>query len=185
MVRQWTSRRAVVLYGCVSLMRQRATARGLLACSWPSKPFRAIGMAFGSTGYGVLVLGLALGPPTPTDLIFQHDSGKPWTSYYFCHHFVYPALRAQVTEGDAYLIALTKGGGTLESKFWSMHFFRWGARSHATRGGRYGRHRFRKATKDQIYEHGRWRRRRSSEIIHVLYRESTFLERLQLTLLSM
>jgi hypothetical protein len=73
-----------------------------------------------------------------TDLIFQHDSGKPWTLYYFRHHFVYPALRAQVTEGDAYLTALTKGGGTLESKFWSMHFFRRGARSHATHGGRYG-----------------------------------------------
>jgi hypothetical protein len=94
-------------------------------------------------------------------------------------------LGAQVTEVDTYLIALTKGGGTLESKFWSMHFCRRGAHSHATRGGRYGLHRFRKATKDQIYEHGRWWLRRSSEIIDVLYREWTYLKRLQLNLLSM
>ena len=76
-------------------------------------------------------------------------------------------------------------GNTIEAKFWSLHCFRRGARSQVSQGGIYGRHRFKKALKTQVYEHGRWRNRRSGEDIDVIYREWTLLEKIQITLYSM
>jgi hypothetical protein len=46
-------------------------------------------------------------------------------------------------------------------------------------------HRFRKASQDQVYEHARWRRRRSSEAIDKQYDDWTEADRIALTLLSM
>jgi hypothetical protein len=51
-----------------------------------------------------------------------------------------------------------------------------GARSHVSRRGVFGRHRFRKAMLAQIYEHARWRRKQSGESIDVLYRKWTLPE---------
>ena len=76
-------------------------------------------------------------------------------------------------------------GNTIEAKFWSLHCFRRGARSQISRGGLFGRHRFRKVLKSQVYEHDRWRRRRSSEEIEIAYRAWTLLECIQITLYSM
>ncbi len=66
-----------------------------------------------------------------------------------------------------------------------LHCCRRGARGQVSRGGIFGRHRFRKALKSQVYEHGRWRWRRSSEEIDVIYRVWTPLERIQITLYCM
>jgi hypothetical protein len=77
-------------------------------------------------------------------------------------------------------------GNTIDSKFWSVHHcFRRGARSQVSRGGNFGCHRFSKAYKTQVYEHGPWRRRRGSEEIDIIYRAWTFLEKLQITLVRM
>ena len=75
-------------------------------------------------------------------------------------------------------------GNTIEAKFWSLHCFRRGAQSQVSQGGIYGRHRFKKALKTQVYEHGCWRNRRSGEDIDMIYREWTLLEKIQITLSS-
>jgi hypothetical protein len=88
--------------------------------------------------------------------------------------------------GDAMLCAFDgTPGNTIESKFWSLHCFRHGARSQVSRGGNFGCHRFRKAYKAQVYEHGRWRRRRGSEEIDIIYRAWTLLEKLKIKLYCM
>ena len=121
-----------------------------------------------------------------TARVFIHPSGTPWTSYYYRHEFLYPSLRRQQAAGDAMLAAFDgTPGNTLEDTFWSLHCFRRGARSQASRGGHFGRHRFRKALKSQVYEHGRWRRRRSSEEIDIVYQAWTLLEKIQITLYCM
>jgi hypothetical protein len=118
--------------------------------------------------------------------VFTHENGRPWTSYYFGHAFLYPALHTLRAQGDAWLTPFNDApGNTLEAKFWSLHCFRRGAGSHCTRGGRFAHHRFRKATKPQLYEHGRWRRRRSGEDIDIVYREWTMYQRLVITLFCM
>jgi integrase len=115
--------------------------------------------------------------------IFLHRDGAVWTSHYFRQSYLYPALTAQRGVGDAYLTPFTNDvGNQLQDKFWSLHCYRRGARSHVTKGGHFGLYRFRRASKDQVYEHGRWRLRRSSEAIDKQYDEWTVRQRLELTL---
>ena len=117
--------------------------------------------------------------------VFRHANGTKWTSHYFRHTFLYPALRSQRAAADAFLLAFDDSeGNRLEEKFWSLHCYRRGARTQATRGGQFLRLRFRKATEAQVYEHARWRRRRSGEKIDVIYRDWPLVERLMITLYS-
>jgi hypothetical protein len=130
--------------------------------------------------------GLGRDWPTQPHLVFTHPDGTPWTSIYFRTRHLYPSLRRQQVAGDPYLRPFTGGtAGTIESKYWSLHCYRRGARSHVSRGGKFGRHRFRRATNPQVYEHARWRYRRSSEAVDVMYREWTPRDRIKLTLYCM
>jgi len=116
--------------------------------------------------------------------IFLHPSGTTWTSQYFRETFLWPSLGEQQRLGDRYLQAFRGDlpGNTIAAKFWSLHCFRRGARSHVSRK-RTGM--YKKATKDQVYEHARWNRRRQAEAIDVIYRQWTFRDRIELTLYSM
>ena len=118
--------------------------------------------------------------------VFTHPAGTPWTSHFYRHSFLYPSLTQQRLAGDAMLAAFDDTpGNTVASKFWSLHCFRRGARSQVSRGGKFGHHRFRKALKSQVYEHGRWRRRRSSEEIDIIYIQWTIHQCIQITLYCM
>jgi hypothetical protein len=98
--------------------------------------------------------------------VFTQSDGTPWTSKFFCRRFLSPSLQRQRAAGDPYLHPFNGSpGNTLEAKFWSLHCYRRGARSHVSRGGKFGKKRLRRATKDEVYEHGHWRRRRSGEDI--------------------
>jgi hypothetical protein len=117
--------------------------------------------------------------------IFVRPHGSTWTSRFFRERFLYPSLHAQRTAGDPYLTPFDGSpGNSIENKLWSLHCYRRGARSHVSRGGRFGRHRFRKATTTQIYLHARWRLRRSSEAIDKMYLEWPLRDRIKLTLYS-
>jgi hypothetical protein len=121
-----------------------------------------------------------------SERIFSNANGTPWSSRYFRKKFLYPSLHRQRTAGDPYLRPFNgTPGNTVEAKFWSLHCYRRGARSHVSRGGKFGRHRLRRATKDEVYEHGRWRRRRSGEAIDKIYQSWPLRDRLKLTLYCM
>ena len=115
---------------------------------------------------------------TNTSPMFAHEDGTPWTSLHFRHVVLYPSLRRQRTQGNALLSAFdNRPGNTIEDKFYSLHCYRRGARSHVSKGEqlllRCVTHRFRLATNDQVYMHGRWKRRRTSEAIDKMYQEWT------------
>lgn len=110
--------------------------------------------------------------------VFRSPS-RQWTSLTYRRDYFYPALRAQREFGDAFLIAFdVEGSSSLESKFYSLHSYRRGARSHVSKR----RDISHRASLVQVYEHARWRRRRSGEAIDVMYREWTLADRVLLTL---
>jgi hypothetical protein len=120
------------------------------------------------------------------DLVFTHLAGTPWNSRFYRHEFLYPSLKRQQLGGDAMLCAFDgTPGNTIESKFWSLHCFRRGARSQVSRAGNFGRHHLRKAYKTQVYGHGRWHRRHGSEELVIIYRVWALLEKVQITLYCM
>lgn len=111
--------------------------------------------------------------------VFVHEDGTPWTSQYFRHTFLYPSLLSQAEAGDAYLRPYRS---SIPEKFWSLNCYRRGARSHVS----HARHRsYATATNAQIYEHGRWRLKRSSEAIDKVYQQWPISERIKITLYSM
>ena len=113
--------------------------------------------------------------PSSTHLIFSHQDRASWTSLSYRTQVLYPALLRQQLQGDGFLQPFT-GTNSIPKKFWSLTSYRRGARTHSQRGGA-----FRRASDAQVYEHGRWRRRRSSQPIDVLYREWTLRDRILIT----
>lgn len=112
--------------------------------------------------------------------LFTQDDGTLWDSYYFRHTFLYPSLYRQQAAGDAYLRAFTgQGSNSIPAKFWSLHSWRRGARTHCARANNPGC--LRKATTAEIYEHARWRRKRASEAIDMIYLDLPLLDRLKIT----
>ena len=114
--------------------------------------------------------------------IFCESDGTLWSSHFFRVNFVYPCLTQLQAGGDPYLRPFHGDGNTITDKFWSMHMYRRGARSHVSRGGSHDNFKFKIAKPMQVYEHGRWRRRRMSEAIDLQYNEWTYADRLHITL---
>ena len=123
-----------------------------------------------------------LDPVTSVAPIFCHASGGAWTSGYYRHTYIYPVLSTLALAGDAHLRPYTDFA-SLAAAFYSMHAWRRGARSHVARLRGNGHKRL--ATHDEIYEHARWTRRRSSEAIDLLYKELPLYDRIVITLLCM
>jgi hypothetical protein len=93
--------------------------------------------------------------PTCASPVFVHEDGSPWTSAYYRSNYLLPLLNIQRLQGDKHLKAFDNSpGNSLADKFYSMHSYRSGARSHVSRK-REGCSR--KATQEEIDEHGRWR----------------------------
>ena len=121
-------------------------------------------------------------PANDPSLLFTHQDGTPWDSYYFRTTYLYPLLYKLRMDGDPALRPLDgQGDNTIPFKYKSLHAYRRGGRSHVDilREPRYNR---RKATPIEIYEHGRWRVARSSESAPTMYREWTLWDRLQITM---
>ena len=128
---------------------------------------------------------LLFGTPVPLYMdvpLFCDSDGRPWTSSLFCSQFVYPCLYQLQAGGDAYLQPFVGDGNTIPDKFWSLHMYRRGARTHIGCGGVHNGISFCKASKPQIYEHGRWRLKRSAQAVDEQYNEWPYAERVYITL---
>jgi hypothetical protein len=122
-------------------------------------------------------------PYSSHDLLFQHLDGTPWDSYYFRNTYLIPSLVEQRLRGDAHLCAFDGSpGNTLADKYWGMNSWRIGARSLVSRK-RPNTHR--KATAEEVSEHGRWRIPRSSLSMPTAYLQWTIADRLAVTQLCM
>jgi hypothetical protein len=126
-------------------------------------------------------LGLSRNQPHNHTLIFQSAEGVAWTSQFYRDNFLYPSLYRQQAMGDPALVHLPSVPGA----FWSLHSFRSGARSQVSRRRATGPSNTRKATPMEVYEHGRWRKRRAGEPIDIMYQQWNHFDRLQLTLCCM
>ena len=123
--------------------------------------------------------------PSHATPIFVDNDGSPWTSYSFRHLYVYPCLTQLQRTGDAYLRPFQGEENSIPSKFYSLHMYRRGGRSQASRGGTHGSIIFKKASPRQVYEHGRWRLRRSSQAIDIQYDQWTYADRIAISLFSL
>ena len=123
-------------------------------------------------------------PEEDPTLVFQDADGIVWDSALYRERYLYPYLYSAQMQGDAHLgpFGGTDGSG-IPQKFYSLHCYRRGARSHVARL-RGNSHR-RLATLDEIYEHARWRRKRSGEAVDQLYKDLPLYDRLAITLLCM
>jgi hypothetical protein len=116
------------------------------------------------------------------EFLIQGKGTHSWTSQYFrCQHF-YVWLRQMRSEGDPFLQAFTDvPGNRIEDKYYSFGTYRRGGRSSCTKRSN-GTH---QATPDEVYEHGRWTRRVSTENMPTRYNEFTLEDHLNITLLCM
>jgi hypothetical protein len=118
----------------------------------------------------------------PGDRIICGADGTPWDSRYFRLNHLYVWLDRMRMEGDPFLQAFTADrGNRLEDKFYSFGTYRRGGRSSSTKRNNGTM----KATSDEVYEHGRWRRRIASEDMSTRYNEFGLDDRLNITLLCM
>ena len=126
---------------------------------------------------------LGLWDPSVNAPLFRHPSGKPWTSYFYRHRYLYPGLRLLRERGDPFLARFDGSQPHLsfDYAFWSLHCYRRGARTHCQRSQPDRKHT--KATKAQVYEHARWHMKAGSEDIDVTYRAWTLYDKLRITLL--
>jgi hypothetical protein len=121
--------------------------------------------------------------PSDTSLIFQARDGTPWSSLYYRTTSLIPLLEMQRRAGDTHLTPFDGSpGNSIADKFWSLHSYRRGGRTHVSRV-RAGC--IRKATPIEVSEHGRWRASRSSMDMPTLYLEWTPVDRINVTLLCM
>jgi hypothetical protein len=117
-----------------------------------------------------------------SDRIIRGREGHPWTSRYFRQEYLYVWLHTMRAEGDAFLQAFTNDlGNRIEDKFYSFGTYRRGGRSSSTKRNNGTK----QATSDEVYEHGRWRKRISRENMATRYNEFSLDDRLNITLLCM
>jgi hypothetical protein len=130
---------------------------------------------------------LAFAPQVP-GMLFSTAHHPIWTSRIFREHYAWPLLELQRSEGEPTLRCFSDVvGNRIRDKLYSMHSWR---RAGDSRAGRFPRHNepnppgTRRATPEEIYEHGRWelKRRKAAESMPSHYRQWLIADRVALTL---
>jgi hypothetical protein len=102
---------------------------------------------------------LARFTPAREDRLFSTRLTPTWTSRHLRDNFAIPILEIQRLSGEPTLKSFTsKPGHWLANKIYSMHSWRRGGRSKVSRSARHNEPKSpgaRRATSDEIYEHGR------------------------------
>jgi len=124
-----------------------------------------------------------LDPSTAQDdtrLICRHPSGARWDSGYLRNTYLYPSLTDQRLSGEPTLQKFDGSeGNTIPGRFWSCHSWRRGANDHVSKKRPGCR---RKAHKNEVDEHGRWKHKRSTLSMQMAYRQWPISDRVTLTL---
>jgi hypothetical protein len=115
---------------------------------------------------------------------------KPmWDSRHFREHFAWPLLEQMKMEGEPTLkVFSARKGSRLRDKVYSLHSWRRAGRSRVSRPPRHNEPNppgTRVATPQEIYEHGRWRKKGKSEDMPHHYNQWDMADRLAISLLCM
>ncbi len=118
-----------------------------------------------------------------TGPVFAHSNGTRWTSLFFRKKYLYPSLYKQREAGDSLLRVFTnRPGNRIEDKFWSLHCYRRGSRSHVSSIHIPNPYGLIQANNTQIYVHGCWSATRASEAVDKQYLHWDNWQKLQITL---
>jgi hypothetical protein len=103
---------------------------------------------------------LFLFTPITDGSLFSTEQQNSWTSQYFRNNYAYPILEMQRLAGEPSLSTFSSVPGKhIADKIYSMHSWRRGGRSRVSRAPRHNEPNprgTRKATPNEVYEHGRW-----------------------------
>jgi hypothetical protein len=118
--------------------------------------------------------------------LFSTATTLGWTSHHFWERFAIPLLEHMRRQREPTLRAFSnRPGNRLKDKIYSMHTWRRAGRSVVSRLPRHnepnppGR---RKASPDEVYEHGRWAQNVNSENMPQRYNQWDLADRLAITL---
>ena len=116
--------------------------------------------------------------------LFSTPLERTWTSAYFRTQHVYRHLEVMRALQDPSMAIFSDAPGhRLQDLIYSMHSWRRGADTFVQHFE--ARCQRRKARLDEIYEHGRWKKKQVGEDMHIHYREWGIPERITLTQLCM
>ena len=128
-------------------------------------------------------------PCMPSGLVFSTTTRRVWSSSYFRLEYAVPLLEELRMAGEPTLQVFSdREGHRILDKVWSMHSWRRGGRSKATKRARAGDPTppgARRASNDEVSEHGRWRQRFRAEAMEVHYNEWDVVDRISITLFCM
>jgi hypothetical protein len=111
----------------------------------------------------------------PAAHILAPPSGIPWTSHYYRHKFLYPALAVCRALGDPFLQTFDDSpGNSIPERIRSFNTQRRSGRSEASRKRPWT---LRAATNTEVVEHGRWRISRSTLDMPLAYLEWSIEDR--------
>ena len=127
------------------------------------------------------VISHSLWDPDSAEPLFRQPNGTVWSSHFFRHRFLCPALAHLRAQGDPFLSRFDGSSRelTLAYVFWSLHSCRRGARTHCQRSNPDRRHH--KATKAQVCEHARWQLQGPPCEIDAVHRDWTLCDKLKIT----
>jgi hypothetical protein len=135
---------------------------------------------------GKWVLRLMKHAPFDGTRLFSTAKKHKWDSQYFRRNFAIPILDRMRLDGEPTLRAFSdKLGNRLQDKITSIHSWRRGGRSRVSRPPRHNEPKppgTRVATEPEIYEHGRWATKASTESMPKRYNQWDLSERITLTL---
>jgi hypothetical protein len=120
---------------------------------------------------------------------FSTKTQPRWTSQYFRNQYAYPILEMQRLGGEPSLSTFTcTPGKRICDKIYSIHSWRRGGRSRVSRVPRHNEPKpkgARRATPDEVYEHGRWQHNEASENMPQRYNQWDLSDRILITLCCM
>jgi hypothetical protein len=125
--------------------------------------------------------------PRSGSRLFSTSTYPKWTSYIFREYFAYPILELLRRRGEPTLqIFSDVPGNRIRDAVTGMHSWKRGGRSKVSRAPRHTEphhHLFRIATDPEIYEHGRWERKKKT--MAELYNQWELGDRVCITLICM
>jgi hypothetical protein len=127
--------------------------------------------------------------PARDGLLFSTALTPTWTSRHFRENFAIPLLEIQRLSGEPTLQSFSaQPGHRIQDKVYSIHSWRRGGRSKVSRSPRHNEPKptgARKATPDEVYEHGRWENSQAGENMPRRYNQWDLADRIGLTLFCM
>jgi hypothetical protein len=127
--------------------------------------------------------------PADPELLFSTQNTPVWTSRHFREHFALPILETHRRKREPTLVMFSDvRGNRMIDKIYSIHSWRRAGRSKVSRAPRHDEPRpkgARKASAEEVYEHGRWEKKQDNESMPRRYNQWDLSDRICVTYFCM